>query len=91
MCKNATNSIVLLGKHLSDMLPIQNDLKHGHNLSSSFFNFPLEYTFRRNQVNQDGLKLNCTNQLLVYADIRQKYIYYKEKKRLYYLLVRILD
>ena len=32
------------------------------------FNFPLEYTIRRVQVNQDGLKLNGTHQLLVYAD-----------------------
>jgi len=33
-----------------------------------FFNFPLEYANRRDQVNQDGLKLNSTHQLLVYAD-----------------------
>jgi hypothetical protein len=33
-----------------------------------FFNFPLEYAIRRDQVNQNGLKLNSTHQLLVYAD-----------------------
>jgi hypothetical protein len=32
------------------------------------FNFTLEYAIRRVQVNQDGLKLNDTHQLLVYAD-----------------------
>ena len=33
-----------------------------------FFNFPLQSAIRRDQVNQDGLKLNCTHQILVYAD-----------------------
>jgi hypothetical protein len=33
-----------------------------------FFSFALEYTIRRVQVNQDGLKLNGTHQLLAYAD-----------------------
>ena len=32
------------------------------------FNFQLEYAIRRVNVNQDGLKLNGTHQLLVYAD-----------------------
>jgi len=32
------------------------------------FNFALEYGIRRVQVNWDGLKLNGTHQLLIYAD-----------------------
>ena len=32
------------------------------------FNFALEYVIRRVYVNQDGLKLNGTHQLLDYAD-----------------------
>ena len=32
------------------------------------FNFALEYTIRRDQVNQDGLKINSTHQHLVCTD-----------------------
>jgi hypothetical protein len=43
-------------------------LKQGDALSPLLFSFVLQYAIRRVQVNQDGLKLNDTLQLLVYGD-----------------------
>jgi hypothetical protein len=68
MCLTETYSRVRTGKNLSEMFPIRNGLKQGDALSPLLFNLPLEYAIKRVQVNQDGLKLNGTHQLLAYAD-----------------------
>ena len=61
-------STVQVSKHMFDIFPIQNGLKEGDALSPLLFNFALEYTITRVQVNQDGQKLNGTHQFLVYAN-----------------------
>ena len=68
MCLTEMYSTVCVVKNLSDMLPIRNSLKQGVALSSLLFNFAVQYVIRRVHVNQDGLKLNGTHQLLVYAN-----------------------
>ena len=68
LCLNETCSRVQVGKHLSDMLPIRSGWKQRDTLSPLLFDFSLEYGIRRVQVNRDGLKLNGTNPLLVFAD-----------------------
>jgi len=50
------------------MFPFKDGLKQGYALLPFLFNFAVEYTIRRGLINQNGLKLNGTHQLLVYAN-----------------------
>jgi hypothetical protein len=47
MCLNENYSKVGIGKYLSGIFPVQNDLKQGDALAPLLFNFSLEYTIRK--------------------------------------------
>jgi len=66
---NETFSRVWVGKHLSDMFPVRNGLKQGDVSLPLLSNFALLFAITRVQINQDGLKISGTHQILVYADI----------------------
>jgi hypothetical protein len=68
MCFNEICIKICVGKHLSDMFPIQSGLKQGDALSPLIFNFALEYTIREVEENEVGLKLMGHVIFLVYAD-----------------------
>jgi len=68
VCVTEKYSRVRVGKNLSDRFSVRNGLKRGDALALLLFNFALDCGIRKVQVKQDGLKLNGTHQLLVYAD-----------------------
>jgi hypothetical protein len=68
MCLNKTYARDRVGKHVSDTFTAKYGLKQGDILSSLFSNFALKYATRRVHVNQDGLKVDGTHQLVVHAD-----------------------
>jgi hypothetical protein len=68
MCLTETYSRVRVGKNLYDIFPKKKWVETGKRSIVIAFNLALEHAIRRVQVSQNGLKLNGTHQLLVYAD-----------------------
>jgi hypothetical protein len=63
----ASYSKIRIDKHESFAFPIKNGLKQGDALLPLLFDFAVEYSIRRVQENQEGLKFIDTHQLLFYA------------------------
>jgi hypothetical protein len=68
VCPSETCSRVWVGKLLPDTSFFRNGLQQGDASSPLVFTMTLEYDIQSMQANQEGLKLNGTHQLLVYAD-----------------------
>jgi len=60
---NETYTSVRVGTHVSDMFPVKNGLKQGDALSPLLFNFVLDHTIRRVQVNQFSLRESLLSRL----------------------------
>jgi len=69
LCSNETYHKVLIDKHLSDTLPIQNGLKQGDAWLTLLFDFVFEQAIKKFRANQEVVKLNVTHQLVVCADL----------------------
>ena len=67
LCHSETISRFRVGKHLSDMFPVNNKLKNEMFYRYCFQHFS-EYPIRTVQANQDGLKLNGKHRVLVCTD-----------------------
>jgi len=80
---------------VSDLFPIRIGLKQGDAVSPLLFSFALDCASRRVHIIQDGLKLNGTHQLLVYADdfhvLGGSVHTIKKKQKLWFWVVRRLD